>query len=62
MQTLTIQHRARELLHMVAMLTECLRLPNLTDAERLKWPLEIADANRRVEALYADGLSRTFRD
>jgi hypothetical protein len=62
MQTLTTQHRARELLNVVAMLTQCLRLPNLTEAERLKWPLQIADANRLLEALYAGGLSRTFRD
>jgi hypothetical protein len=62
MQTLSSQHQARELLNVIAMLTHCLRLPNLTDAERLRWPLHLADASRRLEALYAGGLSRTFRD
>jgi hypothetical protein len=53
-------HRARELLNRVSMLTCCLQLPDVTDDEWGRWPAEIADANRRLEALYAAGLSRDF--
>jgi hypothetical protein len=53
-------HRARELLHRVAMLTHCLQLPDVTDDEWRRWPAEIADANRRLDALYAAGLGRDF--
>ena len=54
-------HQARELLNRVALLTQCLQLPDVTDAEWRKWPRDIADANRRLEALYAGGLSRSFQ-
>jgi hypothetical protein len=53
--------RARELLSRVAMLTRCLLLPDVTDAESHQWPSDIADANRRLDALYDAGLSRDFR-
>jgi hypothetical protein len=53
-------HRARELLNRVAMLTCCLQLPDVTDDEWRRWPAEIAEANRAVDALYAAGLSRDF--
>jgi hypothetical protein len=54
------EHCARELIHRVAMLTYGLQLPNATDGERRRWPAAIADANRRLDALYAAGLSRDF--
>ena len=53
-------HQARKLLNRVALLTHCLLLPDLTDAEWRQWPSDIADANRELEALYAGGLSRDF--
>lgn len=54
-------HQARELLNRVALLTQCLQLPDVTDAEWRQWPSDIADANRRLDALYAAGLNRSFR-
>lgn len=53
-------HQARELLHRVAMLGCVLQLPTVTDAERRRWSADIADANRRLDALYDAGLSRDF--
>jgi hypothetical protein len=53
-------HDARELLNLVDMLTRCLQLPDITEAEWRQWPAEIADANRQLETLYAGGLSRDF--
>jgi hypothetical protein len=38
----------------------CLQLPNVTDGERQKWPRDIAESNRELDALYAEGLSRAF--
>ena len=58
--TLTPQHQARELLHQIAMLTHGLQRLNLQDADRRQWPLHLADATRRLDALYAQGLSRNF--
>jgi hypothetical protein len=55
------EHRARELLSRVEMLARCLQLSDVTAAELLRWPAEIADANRQLDALYADGLGRDFR-
>ena len=54
------EYRARQLLNHVAMLTWCLKLPDVTTAEWLRWPALIADANRQLDVLYADGLSRDF--
>jgi hypothetical protein len=53
-------HQARELLSRVAMLAQCLQLPDVTEAEWRQWPADIADANRRLDELYAGGLSRDF--
>jgi hypothetical protein len=53
-------HRARELLNRVAMLTHGLGMGDITDDEWRRWPAEIAEANRALDALYADGLSRDF--
>ena len=54
-------HQARELLSCVAMLTQCLDLPDVSEAEWRQWPPEITEANRRLEELFAGGLSRSFR-
>jgi len=54
------EHRARELLHRRTMLTQCLQLADVTDAERRRWPRQIAGMNRRLDRLYADGLNRNF--
>jgi hypothetical protein len=56
----SVAYRARELLNRVAMLAQCLQLPDVTDAEWRQWPREIADANRQLDALYAGGLGRNF--
>ena len=56
------EHQARELLNRVALLAQCLQLPDVTEDEWLRWPAEIAEANRRLDALYADGLRRDFLD
>ena len=55
-----MEHRGRELMNLVGMLTHCLRLPDLPDAERRQWPAKINDANRRLQALFDSGLSRDF--
>ena len=54
------EHQGRELLHRVAMLGCVLQLSDVTDAERRQWSADIADANRRLDALYDAGLSRDF--
>lgn len=58
--TPTPQHQGRELLNLVAMLTYGLQRYDLTDADRRQWPLQIAEAHRRLDALYAAGLSPNF--
>ena len=57
---LSMEHRGRELMNLVWMLTHCLRLPDVPDAERRQWPGKIDDANRRLDALFDRGLSRDF--
>jgi hypothetical protein len=54
------EHRARELLHRRTMLTHCLQLTDVTDAEWRRWPRQIAGMNRRLGRLYAKGLNPNF--
>lgn len=52
--------RGRELLHLVEMLSHCLRLRDATRSERRQWAAEIEEAHRLLEALYHEGLPRDF--
>jgi hypothetical protein len=54
------EHAARGLLNLVALLTRCVEGGGGSQAERLEWRRQVADARARLEALYQSGLSRTF--
>jgi len=56
----TIQHRGRELLNAMGMLTRCLTIPNCDSRQRADWKRGLHDAGRDLEALYAGGLRRDF--
>ena len=55
-----LEHRARGLLNLVAMVSRCLQDETATPDERREWLDEVAYANERLEALYRSGLSREF--
>lgn len=57
-----IEHEARGLLNLVTLLSRCLQGGDGGGSadERQAWRTEVAEANERLEGLYAAGLSRTF--
>ena len=54
------EHRARELLNGIALLTHCLDLRGATGHDRRRWTREIKASQMRLEGLYANGLERDF--
>ena len=59
---LTIQHQARELLHGIDLLLQCMSLPSATTLERRRWRSQVSQSRKELEALYAAGLRRDFAD
>jgi len=57
---LTIEHQARELLHVIGLVSLCLRLRNTGPTTRARWKWELIKAAEALEALYARGLPRDF--
>lgn len=55
-----MEHRARGLLNLIALLSRCLAGGSGSPAERGEWRNEIDEASERLEALYDAGLPRTF--
>ena len=55
-----LEHRARGLLNLIAMVSRCLQDGESTPDERRQWLEELGHANERLEALYSSGLSREF--
>lgn len=55
-----LEHQARGLLNLVAMVSRCLQDETATPGERRQWLDEVGHANERLEALYRSGLSREF--
>jgi hypothetical protein len=60
MKKLSIEHRGRELLHVVELLTRCLTIPGSTVAARESWRQGIRRSTQQLQGLYAGGLSRDF--
>ena len=58
---LTVEHRARELLHGIMLATRCLEISSTTAVQRQKWQRRVAASRRGLEELYAAGLDRDFR-
>jgi len=58
---LSAQHNGRELLHGIALMRQCLRLPDATASERRGWWLDIRRSRVSLELLYVAGLRRGFR-
>jgi hypothetical protein len=54
------EHRARELLNGIVLLTHCLALDGPTVHQRRQWTRQIAAARKGLEALFARGLDRDF--
>ena len=54
------EHRARGLLNLITLLTRCLESGGGSQAERLEWRRQTAEAADRLEMLYQSGLPRTF--
>ena len=58
MAALSLQHQAREQLHVIALLSRCLRIRSATAAESRRWRREIGTAKGRLQRLFAKGLDR----
>jgi len=56
----TIEHKARGLLNLIALVTRCAGAEGATPADRRDWRRQLDDANEQLEAFYLAGLSRTF--
>jgi hypothetical protein len=54
------EHRARELLNGVMLLTHCLALEGTTLHERRQWTRQLGASRMGLEALFARGLDRDF--
>lgn len=61
MMQLTLEHQGREVLHEIAMLLQCLRIPTATERERRDWWLAIRQLRVELAVLYVAGLPRSFR-
>ena len=57
---LSAEHRAREFLHGIMLVTRCLEVTSTTDPQRRQWQQRVAESRRGLEALYAAGLDRDF--
>ena len=55
-----VEHEARGLLNLVALVSRCLADGAATPDERRQWLGELEKANERLEVLYRSGLSREF--
>ena len=58
MKKLSIEHEARELVHVMGLLTRCLQIPRSTAATRDRWERDLAAAGQKLNALHARGLRR----
>jgi hypothetical protein len=58
----TLEHKARGLLNLIALVKRCAECEGTTAEERREGQRQIDDANEQLEALYRAGLSRTFMD
>jgi hypothetical protein len=57
----TAAHRARSLLHRIALLERCrVTFPDDGDG-LLRWSRDVAEARQELETLYLNGLDRAFR-
>jgi len=61
MMNLTLEHQGRELLHGIALLLQCMRLPVTTATERRDWWAELRRSRVDLAELYVAGLPRNFR-
>ena len=57
---LSVEHRARELLHGIMLATRCSEMSTATAAQRQRWQRRVAASRRGLEELYAAGLDRDF--
>jgi hypothetical protein len=60
MMHLTPEHQGRELLHGIALLLQCMRLPTTSAAERRDWWVAIRQSRLELAGLYLAGLPRNF--
>jgi len=60
MMTLSLQHRGRELLHIIGLLDRCLRIPGGSTRMRAGWERGTLKAVQDLELLYDSGLRRDF--
>lgn len=58
---LSPEHRARELLHGIMLVTQCLKIVGPTAIQRQQWKQRADTSLRKLEALYSNGLDRNFR-
>jgi hypothetical protein len=56
------EHRARELIHGIMLVSLCMKCKGQTVAEMQKWKQWAATSRRKLESLYSNGLDRNFRD
>ena len=61
MMQLTLEHQGREVLHEIAMVLQCLRIPSATELERRAWWSAIRRLRVELAVLYVAGLPRNFR-
>ena len=59
---LSPEHRARELIHGIMLVSHCMKWKGQTVAEMQKWKRWAATSRRKLGALYSNGLDRNFRD
>jgi hypothetical protein len=59
---LSLEHRARELLNGISLVTHCLKTQRPTAVERHEWKLRVVASRRKLESLYSEGLDRNFRN
>jgi hypothetical protein len=59
---LSPEHRARELIHGIMLVSLCMKCKGQTVAELQKWKQWAATSRRKLESLYSNGLDPNFRD